>query len=310
MPHSSRWVLIVATCLAAGCQGAERTLRRPGQIAFAPSGDLLVADLQHHRVVRFGPDLAFLGAMGERGIGDGELWSVQGLGVLDDGSVLVVDHSLARLDDPASDIRRIKRFAANGSLLPGFDPAAATGDGEPMGWPASITAIPEGIVLGDYERDHLQVFTPDGRYLRAIYARPPAEPFNGTGFVRWAAGLLWVAEYEIHRVRAFTLDGDERLQVGAEGSGDGQFLFADSVDAAPDGTLAVADTGNYRAVLFGPDGRWLRNIVPAPAKKGIKVHMADVRWGPDGRLYISDGKGNRVLVYTREGALAATLETW
>jgi hypothetical protein len=308
-PRRVALVLVWLLTGIAAC-GRERSLHRPGQLAFSPGGDLLVADLANFRVVRFDRNLDYLGEAGERGIGDGELWSIQGMGALADGGLLVVDHSLARLDDPASDVRRVRRFAADGSALGGFDPTAATGDGEPMGWPGSIAQVPEGIVLGDYERDHLQVFTLDGRYLRAIYARPPAEPFVGTGFVRWAGELLWVAEFDVHRVRGFTLGGEERLKLGAEGTGDGQFLFPDAVDAGPDGAIIVSDIGNYRAVIFRRDGSWERNIVPPPARPGIKVNVADVRFGGDGRIYLSDGKGDRVLVFARDGALLATLASW
>jgi uncharacterized protein (TIGR03663 family) len=183
-------------------------------------------------------------------------------------------------------------------------PAVAPGAAAPAGVPPAPAApyvetfalVPRAIWAGVY----------DGRSL----ARPSAAA-AGPG------GLRYIADTGNDRVVVLDADGGF---VRAFGSGcalargecaDGQLHAPAGIAIGPDGTVHVADTGNGRVVLFDARGRFLRHWsrVPGAAASprllddptGIAVDPAS------GRVAVADTGHDRVLVFTREGRLAAEL---
>ena len=85
----------------------EGVLRCPEALAFAPDGDLYVADQFSHLVQRFSPAGRFLGQWGSYGSGPGQLGAVDGLAVDARGEVYVLDCTHDR----------VERFSPAGRLL-------------------------------------------------------------------------------------------------------------------------------------------------------------------------------------------------
>ena len=82
---------------ALGCSEALDDFARPTAIAFAPNGDVYVADgYDHGRIVRFDPDGCALGSFGERGIGRGQLETPHGIAIGADGRVYVAEDTRLR----------------------------------------------------------------------------------------------------------------------------------------------------------------------------------------------------------------------
>ncbi len=295
-----------------GCDsGRDRSFNRPNVATIDSRGHLLVNDFQNSRIVRFDSAGRYLGEFGRRGLGKGHLWRVWGLASLADGGVALVNHS--RLDQEAEDQERayhreVKVFGPDGTERFAF-PALPTGEQE-TGWPEEIAVVPEGFVVSDGERDALLFFSPQGKYLRRLAEIKNGPPLVSPSTQRSLNGELWVTEYSMHRIRRITLDGEELLRVGQEGSLPGQFLFPETVDVSPEGWFVVADLGNYRLQRFDTNGRHLNSIVPEPARPGIRVQISDVDVGQDGLLYVVDSIGCRVLVYKKEGTLVRVLDRW
>lgn len=269
-----------------GCGAGEPTgFSRPSHVRVQADGGLLVADFQNHRVVRLADGEPQL--FGRQGLGEGELWRVRGLDAPEDGGVVVVNFRLEHADDQNTPWREIKRFDAAGRETLAF-PVLAPGQ-EGFGWPSGVAVVPEGYVVSDADQGSLLLFDEAGGFVRAL-----AEGLEGPRSPRYAEGLLWVAEYKAHRIRAYTLDGEERLRLGEEGGGAGQLRFPWSVDASAE-QIVVADLGNYRVQAFDWQGAPTWSVEPEAAGPRQPPQLMDVALGEGGVVWVADSKGDRVL---------------
>lgn len=154
---------------ALGCSEALDDFARPTAVAFAPNGDVYVADgYDHGRVVRFGPDGCALGSFGERGIGRGQFETPHGIAVGTDGRVYVADRDNARLQVFEADGRFVAAWFSPELGYPwavaiGADGHVYVADGgnqTPGGAPRRIVELDvQGHTLGvfGYEDDALQM---------------------------------------------------------------------------------------------------------------------------------------------------------
>lgn len=86
---------------------------------------------------------------------------------------------------------------------------------------------------------------------------------------------------------------------GSSGSGTGQFLNPTGAAIHPDGSVAIADTGNNRIVLLKDDGRrlrWLKSLA------GRFKSPEGVAYDSSGDLYIADTGNNRIQVRDAKGS--------
>jgi DNA-binding beta-propeller fold protein YncE len=86
--------------------------------------------------------------------------------------------------------------------------------------------------------------------------------------------------------------------------GKGLYTIPHSIRVDPDGNVWTVDAASSRVIKFTPDGKQLLEIVVGgqPASKTGFNSTTDIAFGPNGRLFISDGYGNaRVLEYTAKG---------
>lgn len=304
-------VLLALTLSLTGihCSKAPQPqLSRPNFARLDTEGNLLVADFGNNRVVRFDPSGKLLNTLGHKGIGRGQLWQIWGVKPLSDGRIAVVNHRLKSLDNQNSLYREVKVLSAKGRELMAF-PARPAGETK-VGWPQDLEIVPEGFAIADQERGSIMIFDEKGGYLRSIKEIQGGPPLIAPGAPRYREGSLWIAEYKAHRIRRISLQGEQLATFGSEGSGPENLLFPVSLDVAPDGSLAVADLGNYRVQRFRADGSHLGSITPPRASSNARVQVMDVAVDSAGRIYVTDSKGNRVLVYTTDGALIRIIDRW
>jgi 6-phosphogluconolactonase (cycloisomerase 2 family) len=91
--------------------------------------------------------------------------------------------------------------------------------------------------------------------------------------------------------------------------GKGMYTVPHSVRVDPEGNIWTVDAGSSVLLKFSPEGKKLQQIdvgEVAPAEKCAFPTLCgttDVAFGPNGRMFISDGYGNaRILEYTAAGA--------
>jgi hypothetical protein len=86
---------------------------------------------------------------------------------------------------------------------------------------------------------------------------------------------------------------------GSSGSGPGQFLAPTGAAIHPNGSVAIADTGNNRVALLKDDGlrlRWVKVLGSLGTKAGQFNAPSGVAYDTPGNLYIADTGNNRIQV--------------
>jgi DNA-binding beta-propeller fold protein YncE len=215
------------------------------------------------------------------------------IGVVSDGKGLVYVTDTARpprvevFDDVKREVRMIGTEGQGQLLLP-----------------LGLALGPDGtIYVADALRKQVVAFAPDGA-VRAAYGsketlgRPTATAVDGE------RGLLYVADTSAHRVQVFSLAGGALLRtIGRRGSGPGEFNFPEALTVAPDGSLYVVDTMNFRYQVFDQEGKFLVAHGSIGQEPGRFARPKSIALDQDGHVYVSDAAFSNVQVFDAEGRL-------
>lgn len=192
-PLRARAALVGLALAALGCSEGLSDFARPTAVAFAPNGDVYVADgYDHGRIVRFDPDGCALGSFGERGLGRGQFETPHGIAIGADGRVYVADRDNAR----------IQVFEADGRFVASWFSAE-------LGHPWAVAVGPEQHVYvaeggnqtpDDAPRRVVELDT-QGKTL-GVFAHD-AELQMPHGLATDADGSVYVADLEGRTVRKF-----------------------------------------------------------------------------------------------------------
>jgi RHS repeat-associated protein len=269
------------TCFSGdGGPATQAKLKTPEGVAVGSDGSLYIADSDNHRIRRVGPDGLITTVAGSGGTGhyDGglsgnggpatqaKLWVPSDVAVGADGSLYIADsdnHRIRRVG-PDGIITTIVGVGGTGSYEGGY-----AGDGGPAG--QAQLHYPEGVAVG-------------------------------------GDGSFYIADSYNNRVRRVALNGIITTVAGngeTTFSGDGrpathaQLAWPAKIAVGPDGSVYIADTGNKRVRRVGPDGSITTvagNGTPyyedgdgLPATS-VGITPSAVAIGPDGSLYIGDGR--------------------
>lgn len=128
---------------------------RPAPIAFDASGNLYVASMEEHRIIRYSADLKReIGRWGSLGTQPGQFGNPCGVAVDATGNVYVL----------ASNNLRVQKFDKDGKYLLAWG-SWGTGNGQFRG-PSGIAVDPSGnVFVTDSVLDRVQKFDSSGRFL-------------------------------------------------------------------------------------------------------------------------------------------------
>ncbi|HSL17671.1 MAG TPA: flippase activity-associated protein Agl23 [Methylomirabilota bacterium] len=176
------------------------------------------------------------------------------------------------------------------------------------GWlaePRGLALAADGrLAAADSALNRVLLFDADGAPLAG-----PGEPMDRPEGLAWSAGeVLVIADTWRHRVLLWRA-ADQSLGVLPEP--EGGWYGPRGVAVAPDGTIAVTDTGNKRVVLYEPGAgadfavRTLGGPGEGPGQLSEPVGVA---WLGDDRLAVCDTGNRRLQVLGRDGAVRAVVE--
>jgi sugar lactone lactonase YvrE len=155
----------------------------------------------------------------------------------------------------------------------------------------------------------VQVYAPDGRYLRGWMEEDKRAVPHGISFD--AEGNVWLVDVGLHNLRKFTPDGKLLLTVGVTGqpgADAGHFNRPTGVAFAPNGEIFVADGyGNSRIVHLDSDGRFIKAWGTLGVEPGNFSLPHAIACDSKGRLYVADRNNVRIQVFDANGKL---LDVW
>ena len=270
-------------------------------------------------------ELAALHVIGSAGSGQGRFLSPHGLAIAPDGSIYVADsnnHRVVKLDAVG---RYVKAFGTwsgeppNGDFFnPDWNPPPGT-----FYEPWDVAIAPDGSVyVADLWNSRVQKFDEEGNFVTmwggfsdsGQAARGAEGRFYGPrGVAVDDDGQVYVSDTGNKRVQVFDADGTFVAQFGGGGLLDGNLDEPVGIAVTGEGEIVVVDTWNGRIQVFNAEGQPLRKWDVAgwldytQADFGrSRVGKPYLTVGPDGRIYVSDQVGNRILVFDASGNYLAS----
>ena len=222
-------------------------LHKPRVAAFDAEDRLYLADLTD-RIQVFDRDGTFL-----------RQWSTPDFNV-DGPSGLTVDR-LGRLLVADTHFYRVLIYDAEGTLLFQIgDGVQGTTPGR-FGYPTDVVTDRAGnFYVSEYgENDRIQVFSPEGRWLRQWggHGYAPGEFLRPRAMAIDAEDRIYVADSTNNRIQVFDTAGTLLASWGEKGDGPGQLFYPFDLAIGPDGSIYVCEYGNNRVQKFSRDGRSL-----------------------------------------------------
>ena len=220
-------------------------LHRPRAAAFDAEDRLYIADLTD-RIQVFDRDGRYL-----RG------WRLPALNV--DGPSGVGVDRLGRVLVADTHFYRVLVYSPTGQLQMQIgDGVQGTTPGR-FGYPTDVILDSRGnFYVSEYgENDRIQVFSPEGLWLRQWGGQgyAPGEFLKPRSLVIDETDRIYVADSCNHRIQVFDTSGALLNLWGSRGTDPGQMSYPYDIALGPDGALYVCEYSNHRVQKFDPDGR-------------------------------------------------------
>ena len=190
---------------------------------------------------------------------------------------------------------------------PTFDIAWGTAGTDPgeFNGPAGLALdAEENVYVADSLNDRVQVFDPDGAFLREWGEPGTADgQFDQLYGIAVDGGNVYVSDFLNARIQKFDTNGAFIKAWGSPGTLPGQFTHPEAITTDDDGNVYVADTGNFRVQKFDAAGNYLMSFGSRGTAPGQLRHPEGVAVDPDGNLYVADPGNYRVQEFDADGNL-------
>jgi len=220
-------------------------LHKPRVAAFDTKDNLYIADLTD-RIQCFTRDGQFL-----RG------WRTPALNV-DGPSGLSVDR-LNRVLVADTHFYRVLVYSPAGEILMQLGDGIQGQEKGRFGYPTDVVIDKAGnFYVSEYgENDRIQVFTPDGQWVRQWggHGYAPGEFLRPRAMAMDEDEQIYVADSCNHRIQVFNTLGKHIRSWGRRGVGLGEMAFPYDVSLGPEGDLYVCEYGNQRVQKFTTEGK-------------------------------------------------------
>jgi len=156
-------------------------------------------------------------------------------------------------------------------------------------------------------------FNPEGKLLMTLGSSGESgagkEHFNQpTDVTLNREGEIFVSDGYINsRVVKFSPEGEYLDSWGERGNGPGEFNTPHAITIDEQGILYVSDRTNFRIQRFTQSGKYLGEWTDLDIHGPDDGEINDLHWGPDGLLYLGNGRGNKITVLNARGEF---IQSW
>jgi sugar lactone lactonase YvrE len=120
-----------------------------------------------------------------------------------------------------------------------------------------------------------------------------------------AAGDVYIADTDNHRIQKFSANGHFLAKWGRKGSRNGQFNNPSDVATDAAGNVYVVEGFNHRIQKFSPKGRFLAKWGGMGSGNGEFDRPTSIATDADGNVYVADHGNSRIQKLSSDGELLA-----
>ena len=165
--------------------------------------------------------------------------------------------------------------------------------------PINMTIDTDGTkYVTDTVRNQVIVYSPKDRYVAAF---GKADQFNPID-IAIADDRLYVTDAMNHMVHVLDKQSGETLfTFGEAGSKPGQLFHPTNLTIAPDGSIYVVDTTNFRVQRFTADGEFIHEFGGQGTAPGRFARPKGIAIDRENHIYVTDASFNNVQILDSEG---------
>jgi ABC-type Fe3+ transport system permease subunit/streptogramin lyase len=234
---------------------------KPKGMGLDRDGNVVVIEPHYFRVNHFTPDGQLVAQWGESGTNVGQLSFPRAVVVNAEGALLIPEYGV---------VERVQRFAARGAKCLGAFGHGGSGAGE-FNRAEGVGLDAQGrIYVADSCNHRVQVFSPDGQFLRAY-----GKAGSGRGELSYpydvrvdTEGRQYVCEFGNSRIQVFDAHDQPVEILGGPGSAPGRFNNPWSIVLDSQGNLYAADSLNHRVQKFVRAAKLPTNHGATPRAQG------------------------------------------
>lgn len=161
----------------------------------------------------------------------------------------------------------------------------------------------DNIFVSDPLQHMVLKFDPDGHLLATIGGK---DGIKNPTFMAIDEGRqrLYVVDSHLHQVLVFDLVSLQlKDKIGRRGEKNGEFNFPVGIAVAPDGSLAVTDTGSCSVQVFNPDYKFVRRFGAQGNRPGEFIRPKGVAIDNEGNYWVVDAAFNNFQIFSPKGVL-------
>ena len=258
-------------------------VREPCGVAINHRGEMVVTDMDSHRIHVLSPSGEKLWSFGTHGSSEGEFNQPRGVAVDGEGNILVAD----------ANNNRIQKFTAGGQFLT----AVGTKGSGPLqfAYPYGI-AISGKVYVADSSNYRIQVLNADLTFSHTFGKRGSGKgQFQCPRCIACdSTGKVYVTDRDNHRIQVFTAKGEFLRMFGQVGRN-----WTGPVGIAIDtsGIVYVGESWNNRVSLFTSEGQFVTSFGRRGEGPGEFRVPTGLALDSSGVLYVCDSLNNRLQLF-------------
>lgn len=155
-------------------------------------------------------------------------------------------------------------------------------------------------VINKYDRN--------GKFLRTFgnpsdISRPAGLAVNSDGSRIYAVDIGGSSS-DTHKIMVYDgITGDRLADIGKRGSKPGELNLPRDVSMAPDGSLYVVDSGNFRVQKLSPEGKFISSFGSVGRMQGQFSRPKESTVDATGNIYVTDAAFGNFQIFNPDGQL-------